>query len=112
MRTSRRVLPVIVCSSLLCGQANIRLTVELVHVPCIVTDAYGRPVEGLRANDFIMRDNGVGQEITYLWQELDLPLTIGLVADVSGSQRGFIAEHRETILQLLRRVISPRDVCA
>src|SRR5712692_2828199 len=82
---------------------DIRVDVSLVRVPCVVTDANGAPVRGLRREDFIVLEDGVPQEVKYLWQELDLPLTVGLIADVSGSERRFVREHRETVVQFLTR---------
>jgi VWFA-related protein len=38
-----------------------------------------------------------------------MPLTIALVADVSGSQAGFIRSHREAVAQFLKQVIGPLD---
>src|SRR5712692_7835922 len=88
---------------------DIRVDVSLVRVPCVVTDANGAPVRGLRREDFIVLEDGISQEVKYLWQELDLPLTVGLVADVSRSERRFISRHRETVVQFLARVLSPSD---
>jgi VWFA-related protein len=88
---------------------SLRVDVNLVRVPCFVTDRDGTPVRGLGRDQFVVLEDGVPQEIKYLWQELDLPLTVGLVADVSGSQTKFVEQHRETILQFLARVLSPSD---
>jgi VWFA-related protein len=66
-------------------------------------------VKNLKAGDFTLRDNGQPREIRDFWQESDLPVTIALVADVSGSQAGFVRSHREAIAQFLKQVIGPRD---
>jgi VWFA-related protein len=88
---------------------DIRVDVDLVAVACSVTDHNGAPVRDLKAEDFILRDNGQPREIGSFWQEADLPLTVALVADVSGSQAGFIRSHREAVAQFLKQVIGPRD---
>src|SRR5271157_1872818 len=74
---------------------DIRVDVDLVAIPCSVTDRGGVPVKGLKREDFELRENGQPREIASFWQEADLPLTIALMADVSGSQAGFIKSHRE-----------------
>src|SRR5277367_1873459 len=81
---------------------DIRVDVDLVTIPCSVTDHQGAPAKGLKVEDFTLRDSGQPREIRNFWQESDLPLTIALVADVSGSQAGFIKNHREAVAQFFR----------
>src|SRR5262249_50296269 len=67
------------------------------------------PVRDLRREDFTVREEGVPQTVKYFWQEADLPLTVGLVVDVSGSQAGLVSKHRETVAQFLKQIMGPRD---
>jgi VWFA-related protein len=90
-------------------EPDIRVDVDLVTVACSVTDRGGVPAKDLKAEDFILLDNGQPREIRNFWQESGLPLTIALVADVSGSQAGFIRSHRNAVAQFLKQVISPGD---
>jgi VWFA-related protein len=87
---------------------DIRVDVDLVTVSCSVTD-HGVPVKGLKREDFSLRDNGQPRDIQNFWQESDLPLTIAFVADVSGSQAGFIKNHREAVAQFFQQVMSQAD---
>jgi len=104
-------IPAIAFAALLTAQQNadIRVDVDLVTVACSVTDRNGAPVRNLTLADFSLIDNGQPREIRNLWQESDLPLTVALVADISGSQAGFVKSHREAIAQFLKQVIGPRD---
>ncbi len=88
---------------------DLRVDVELVTVACAVTDRGGAPARHLKRDDFTITDNGQTRKITDFWQEQDLPLTVALVADVSGSQAGFVRSHRQAIAQFLKQVIGPRD---
>ncbi len=88
---------------------DIRVDVDLVTVACSVADRSGAPAKDLKPSDFKLSDNGQPSEIRYFWPESDLPLTVALVADVSGSQAGFIRSHREAVGQFLKQVIGPRD---
>lgn len=88
---------------------DIRVDVDLVTVSCSVNDHSGVPVKGLKREDFALRDNGQLRQITNFWQEADLPLTIAFVADVSGSQAGFIKSHRDAVAQFFQQVMTPRD---
>jgi Ca-activated chloride channel homolog len=106
-----RIWPVALLPAILLGQANpdIRVDVDLVAVSCSVTDRNGAPTRGLKREDFMLSDNGQPREITNFWQESDLPLTIAFVADVSGSQAGFIKSHRDAVTQFFQQVMGPRD---
>ena len=88
---------------------DIRVDVDLVTASCSVTDRGGVPVKGLKREDFNLRDNGQPREITNFWQESDLPLTIAFVADVSGSQAGYVKSHREAVAKFFQQVLSPAD---
>jgi VWFA-related protein len=90
-------------------QADISVDVDLVTVACSVTNRHGAPVRDLKAADFKVLDNGQPREVHGFWQESGLPLTVALVADVSGSQAGFVENHREAVSQFLKQVIGPRD---
>lgn len=105
----RRLLYLAACACLGQEPANIRVDVNLVTVACSALDRNRVPVQNLRKEDFTLVDDGSPREIQYFWQERDLPLTIGLIVDVSGSQSGEIRRHRETIMQFLRQVIGPQD---
>src|SRR5205814_10407971 len=39
----------------------------------------------------------------------DLPLTVGLIVDVSGSQAGLVGKHRETVARFIQQVLRPQD---
>jgi Ca-activated chloride channel family protein len=90
-------------------RADIRVDVDLVTVACSVTDRGGAPAKNLTPGDFVLTDNGVPQKIGQFWQESDLPLTVALVADVSGSQAMFVKNHRAAVAQFLDQVVGPKD---
>src|ERR1700719_3586648 len=86
-----------ICAAILSAQqkADIRVDVDLVTVPCAVNTHGGAPAGNLKAEDFRLLGKLERREFRNLWQESDLPLTVALVADVSGSQAGYIRSHRE-----------------
>ncbi len=89
--------------------------VNLVRVPCIVTRANGAPVQDLRKEDFIVLQDGKPTEVKYLWQELDLPLTIVVLVDITYphitmSRLGpHPNQYTEDVQQVLRQVFSAND---
>jgi len=64
----------------------IRADVNLVLVPTVVTDRKGATVIGLTRNNFTVLDNKVPQAISSLSSQ-DVPCSIGIVLDLSGSMR-------------------------
>src|SRR5579863_9602333 len=71
------------------GSDDYRITVNvgLVVLPVVVTDGQGKAVAGLGQDSFHVFDDGRPQEIS-LFQAEDVPVTVGLVVDNSGSMRG------------------------
>ncbi len=85
------------------------VSVDLVPITCSITDKSGQPVRDMRIEEFVVTDNGKAQPVRYLWREEDLPLTVGLVVDTSGSQMRFVQEHRKTMARFLETVLRPTD---
>jgi Ca-activated chloride channel homolog len=68
------------------NQDPIRINIELVVLHATVLDDKRLPVAGLSKADFQIYENGVLQEIESFGHE-DVPVTVGLVIDNSGSMR-------------------------
>ena len=65
---------------------EISVDVELVQLPVSVVDRDGAPVIGLDQEHFEVYEDGVRQDITLFLHE-DVPISVGLVIDNSGSMR-------------------------
>ncbi|HEV2494819.1 MAG TPA: VWA domain-containing protein [Terriglobia bacterium] len=63
---------------------TIRISVDMVVLHATVRNRKGTPVSGLAEGDFQVYEDGVLQEIKYFSHE-DIPVTVGLVVDNSGS---------------------------
>ena len=68
-----------------------RTSVNLVVLHATVRDAAGQIVTGLSAGNFEIREDGVTQEIRFSRAE-DVPVTVGLVIDHSGSMSAKLAD--------------------
>jgi VWFA-related protein len=66
------------------AQLNVAVDVDLVVFNVTVTDRKGRPVSGLRATDFHIDEEGRGQDVA-LFDASDVPASVGLIVDNSGS---------------------------
>jgi Ca-activated chloride channel homolog len=77
--------------------------VELVSVDALVVDGR-KPVEGLSASDFDLRDNGVPQQIQQIALE-QLPLRVALSLDVSASVEGErLRQLRAAALSIIQKL--------
>lgn len=75
----------------------IRVDVDLVMIPVIVTDPMNHPVLSLKRDDFTLYEGTSRQQIRYFSLE-DAPLSIGLVLDCSASMKNKI-EYESQALQ-------------
>ncbi len=68
----------------------VRVDTQLVSVPAIVADTTGRPVTGLRANNFTVFEDGSLQRIAN-FATTEAPFEVALLLDTSGSTRADVA---------------------
>lgn len=85
----------------------VRINTDLLTVPVYVTDARGRRVAGLHAEDFELRADGRRVEVTHFAAGADRVALLFLL-DASGSTRDIITQQRETALALFSR-FGPRS---
>lgn len=64
-----------------------RSAVDLVSIQASVRDKRGRPLPGLTASDFEVRDNGQPRSILSLRSDRWSPVSVALLVDMSGSMR-------------------------
>jgi VWFA-related protein len=85
--------------------------VKVVNLFANVRNKNGAIVKDLTKDDFQLDEDGRAQEIRYFSQESDLPLTLGLLVDTSGSQRRLIEEERSASYRFFEQVLRPeKDV--
>ena len=88
----------------------IKVDVDLVNVLCTVRGKNNALIGGLEKADFHLFEDAKEQEIKYFTRETDLPLTIGLLVDVSGSQERLIETERRAASAFFRSVLRPKDL--
>lgn len=92
-------------------QITIRTEVGLVNIVFAAIDKDGRPVPGLKAEDFQVFDNKQPQEIEYfsdLGKESDVPLTIALLIDTSGSVKDSLEYEKTTAAEFFKETLRPK----
>ena len=91
------------------GNTAIKVDVELVNVLCNVYDKRGALMNELSQADFEVREDGKPQQLRYFARETNLPLTVALLLDVSGSVRRFVDIEKDTAAQFLKDVLRSGD---
>jgi Ca-activated chloride channel homolog len=86
---------------------GIKVDVNMTLVNLTVTDPLDRLVTGLEKEHFRVFEDGVEQEVLTLSSE-DVPVSIGLVFDMSGSMSDKVQKAREAAVQFMRTA-NPQD---
>jgi len=84
--------------------------VKVVNVLATVRDKQGHVVNDLTQDDFLLDEDGRAQVIRYFTRETDLPLTLGLLVDTSGSQRNVLADERLASYHFLDKMMRDKDM--
>jgi len=82
----------------------VRVETQLVSVPAVVTDRNGRPLAGLKLDNFVLMEDGKPQRLTN-FATTETPFEIALVLDTSGSTRdeiGLIRDAAKAFIRALR----------
>jgi len=79
--------------------------VKVVNVLATVRSKTGSLVANLNRQDFSLFEDGRPQTIRYFARESNLPLTLGLMIDSSGSQRRVLDAERGATLRFLDQVV-------
>jgi VWFA-related protein len=88
--------------------ATLKLNVNLVDVYFSARDKNGF-VAGLGKEDCQLYEDNKLQTIKNLTQEKNLPLTIGILLDTSGSQTRVLPLEQESGARFLKEVLTPKD---
>src|SRR5271154_1637262 len=91
------------------AQQPIRVNVSLANVAFSVRDAQGALVDNLSQEDVEVFEDAVPQKISFFARSLDVPLTLGLIVDASGSQDHFTKQHEHDLEVFLNDILGPKD---
>jgi Ca-activated chloride channel family protein len=103
------VMPLLIAAASGAAQEPIRVAVNLVNVGFTVRDAHGALVDNLTKDDVEVFEDAVPQKIEFFARSMDIPLTLGLIVDESGSQDHFSKQHRQDLEVFLNEVLGPKD---
>ena len=89
---------------------QIRVQVNLVNLFATVRDKHKGIVTGLKQDDFQVYEDGQLQEITNFSADSNLPITLGILIDTSGSEYYMLSALQEAASRFLGRVMRKGDL--
>jgi Ca-activated chloride channel homolog len=90
-------------------QQPIQVAVNLANVAFTARDSRGALVNNLSKDDVEVFEDAVPQKISFFAKSTDVPLTLGLIVDASGSQEHFSKKHEHDLEVFLKDVLGPKD---
>lgn len=93
------------------AQEPIRVQVNMVSLFATVRDKKTkRIVSTLEQDDFKVSEDNAEQKIASFSRESNLPITLGLLIDTSGSESGALGAEQEAAIRFLNRVLRTGDL--
>ena len=84
---------------------TLKVEVDVVSILFSVRDKHSGLIPNLQKNDFTIAED---QTIKYFAKESDLPITMGLLVDVSKSMENLIETEKHSAHQFFMRVLRPK----
>jgi Ca-activated chloride channel family protein len=91
------------------SQEPIRVKVNLVSVAFVARDGRGALVDNLTQDDVDVFEDAIPQKVAFFSRSADVPLTLGVVVDASGSQDHFSKQHKNDLEVFFKDVLGPKD---
>ncbi len=85
------------------------INVDIVELPVSVTDAAGVPITDLKQSQFHVFENGKPQKISAFNFAANLPISVGVLVDHSGSMKPRMKATKEAAVEFFRRIIKSGD---
>lgn len=91
-------------------QDTFKVDVNVVNIFFNVKDKRGALIAGLKQEDFQVMEDGQKQTLKYFSADTNLPLTLGLLIDTSGSQERVLPMEQQVGSQFFREVLREKDL--
>ena len=85
------------------------IDVNLVELPVSVTDGSGAPIPTLKQEDFTVFESKKQQKISAFNFASNLPFSVGMLLDHSGSMQPRIAAARQAAIEFFHNILRPAD---
>jgi VWFA-related protein len=89
---------------------TLKINVNVVQLFFNVKDKHGALIPNLTKDDFDISEDGQKQTVKYFTPETNLPLTLGILIDSSGSQLRVLDMEKEVGGAFLKQVLTDKDL--
>jgi len=89
---------------------TLKVNVNVVSLFFNVKDKHGALIPNLTKDDFQVLEDGTPQTIKYFAAESNLPLTLGILIDSSGSQKWVLDMEKEVGGAFLKQILTDKDL--
>ena len=90
--------------------STLKVNVNVVQLFFNVKDKKGALIPSLTKSDFQILEDSKPQTIKYFTAESDLPLTLGILIDSSGSQQRVLEMEKQVGANFLSEILRPKDL--
>ena len=88
---------------------TLKAQTNLVDVFVTARGKHNAIISDLTKNDFKIYEDGVEQKVAYFDLEKNLPLTLGILVDTSGSMQNILDAEQDTAARFIRDIMRKRD---
>jgi VWFA-related protein len=87
----------------------LQVRTTIVNVFATVRDKRNAILSDLTKDDFKIYEDGVEQKVAYFSKEVELPITLGVLIDTSGSMRNILGAEQDAASRFVKEVMRKKD---
>jgi VWFA-related protein len=91
------------------SQQTLKVGTQVVNVFATVRDKKHEITSNLKQEDFKVYEDGVEQKVAFYSKEMNLPITLGILIDTSGSQREILGAEQDTASRFVKEIMRKKD---
>jgi|HubBroStandDraft_6_1064221.scaffolds.fasta_scaffold00676_4 VWFA-related protein len=91
------------------AQQTLKVGTQVVNVFATVRDKKHAIVNGLTQDDFKVYEDGVEQKVSFYSKEMNLPITLAILIDTSGSQTEILGAEQDTASRFVKEIMRKKD---
>ncbi|HKN62384.1 MAG TPA: VWA domain-containing protein [Candidatus Acidoferrales bacterium] len=88
---------------------TIRTQTNLVNVFVTARDKHNGIISDLGKDDFKVLEDGQDQKVAYFAKESDMPITLGILIDTSGSMQNILDAEQDTASRFVHQIMRKKD---
>jgi VWFA-related protein len=94
------------------AQKPLKVSTELVNVFATVRDKSHFIINDIKQDEFHIFEDGVEQKVAFFSKEVNLPITLAILVDTSGSQTDVLGAEQDAASRFIHEVLKKKDEAA